>query len=220
MTEQPRTMSAPRMVWADVLLATGLAIGGGLAAWHGAQAMPKAMLEDVRCTDVWFDGDLAHRFQTMSNWWNTRKTTVIARHPLFWLVTYPLVKAIKLTFRLEPFASVCALSATMAALWLAGLFTLCRLIGCPRLDAGLFAALGAVSAGAMFWFTVPETWAFGSLTILIALLVLAASRYVVVGAGWFVLANALTFGITMTNWMVGLFSTFARFARRRGFSSC
>jgi hypothetical protein len=82
------------------------------------------------------------------------------------------------------------------------------------LDAILFSTLAAVSAAAVFWLTVPETWVFGSLTIVLALLTAAVSQRQALSARYYVIASALTLSMTVTNWMTGIVLAFAQFPWR------
>lgn len=198
----------------DILLALGLGATAAAAAWWGAKQMPTPMIQDLRCTDVWFDGDLFRMFHNMSSRWSAR-TYIADRHPLFWLLTFPVVKALEWTLGLGSFQAVRLVLSTVAALWLVGFYTLCRLTGCRRPDAALFSVVAAVSAGAIFWFSVPETWGLGSLTMLLALLAVAAARHARVAAGWLLPVNVLALGVTVTNWMAGLLAAFALLPWRR-----
>jgi len=62
-------------------------------------------------------------------------------------------------------------------LWFSSLFILLRLIGCRQFDAALFSILAATSAAAIFWFVIPETYSFGSLSILLALGLTALAQH-------------------------------------------
>ncbi|HEY9649555.1 MAG TPA: hypothetical protein V6C95_02750, partial [Coleofasciculaceae cyanobacterium] len=95
------------------------------------------------------------------------------------------------------------------------LFILLRLIGCHRFDATLFSILGAISASAVFWFVVPETYPFGSITFLLALILVAVSHYRKLSPLWYVLFSSLTLSITTTNWMVGILATIVNYPWKR-----
>ncbi|NJK52355.1 MAG: hypothetical protein HC936_05145 [Leptolyngbyaceae cyanobacterium SU_3_3] len=68
----------------------------------------------------------------------------------------------------------------------------------------LFSFLGATSAAAIFWFTVPETYSFGSLSILLALCFVVLTENHPFSSLWYVAVSALTLSFTITNWMVGI----------------
>jgi hypothetical protein len=67
----------------------------------------------------------------------------------------------------------------------------------------------------MFWFVVPESYSFGSLSILAALIVVVLKKYGSSPVWLYVGSSALTLSITVTNWMVGIFATFANYHWKR-----
>ena len=92
---------------------------------------------------------------------------------------------------------------------------LLRLLGCHRLDSTIFSLFGGSSAAAIFWFVIPETYTFGSVTILLALCVVARARCGRRLPGGSVAVSTLTLSFTVTNWMVGLLAAFLRFPWRK-----
>jgi general stress protein CsbA len=75
--------------------------------------------------------------------------------------------------------------------------------------------LAASSASAIFWFTIPETYAFGSLTLLLALGIVALAPIHQLSSWWYVAVSALTLGITITNWMAGILATLVNHRLRK-----
>ncbi len=202
-------------VWLDVLLILLLVLGAGLAAFHGAQRLPPALaVSEEQGDDVWFDSDMPHILSNMSSRWADHRH-VIAPYPLFILAAVPLVKASQLAFRLDALTAAQAAMALVASLWMGALFVLLRLLSGRRVDAVVFSLLACASASAVFWFTVPETWAFGSLTIVLALLIAALGQRRMLSERWYVLASALTLSMAAVNWATGLCLAFARFPWRR-----
>ena len=68
----------------------------------------------------------------------------------------------------------------------------------------------------MFWFVVPETFGFGSFSILLALILVALTDYKTPSQWWYATVSALTFSFTVTNWMAGIFATLSGHTWRRG----
>ncbi len=136
-------------------------------------------------------------------------------HPLFSLVAFPLTLLATKGLSVDPIVSVKLVISAIAALWISTLFILFRLMGLHRLDAILFSLLASVSSASMFWFVVPETYSFGSLSIVIALcfVVLAETRQF--SSLWYAGVSALTLSMTTTNWMVGLLTTFVSFPKKK-----
>jgi len=144
-------------------------------------------------------GNMADRFSE-----NVR----VKLHPLFPLVTYPLISGITWIGNLAPLDAVWVLNAVCAGLWLGALYLMMRLLDCRLLDSLLFTSLAASSGAAVFWFIVPETYPLGSLTVLLALGLVALARHRPVPDWWFIVASAGSLSITLTNWVAGLIGAF------------
>ena len=144
------------------------------------------VINSLEAFDVWFDSDAPRVFDDMVSRlaWNVRADV----HPLFSLFAYPPVYFLRSVFLLDSGVAVRLVIAIVAALWMAALFVLMRCIGLRRYDAVLFSLLGGVSASAMFWFVVPETLSFGSVTILVALIVAAVASRRAISPVWTVVS--------------------------------
>jgi hypothetical protein len=193
------------LLWQDILIVIVLAVVAGLASYGCAQFISPILFENPSW-DLWFESDLPRSFANMiSRESNHYRTSV---HPLFSLIAFPPVYILN-TVGLEAITSVRIIIALVASLWISTLFTLLRLMDCRQLDAILFSLLGTTSAAAIFWFAVPETYSFGSLSILLALVVVVLGQYRQLSSWWYVLIGAGTLSITTTNWMAGILATFA-----------
>ena len=192
------------LLWQDIFIAVFLAILAGLASYGCAQFISPILFENPSW-DVWFESDLPRSFANMivrsSNHYRT------SVHPLFSLIAFPPAYILH-QLGLEAITAVRFEIALVASLWISTLFILLRLIGCRQLDAIVFSLLGTISAAAIFWFTVPETYSFGSLSILLALVVVAIGEYRQLSQWWYLLVSAGSLSITTTNWMAGLLATF------------
>ncbi len=161
--------------------------------------------------DFWFQADLARVHFNMVNheYFAHYRASV---HPLFSLFGYYSTllvhKIFGLSMDIHLVEAVRLVIAIIAALWLGSLYILLRLLSLQRFDAILFALIAAFSSASLFWFSVPETYSFGSLSILLALIVSALTQYRPVAEGWFVAASVATFSFTITNWMAGLAANF------------
>jgi hypothetical protein len=82
------------------------------------------------------------------------------------------------------------------------------------LDAALFAAIGATSAGALFWFPVPESFGLAGVGVAFALLVAALERPSVIALA---AACAASASCILTNGAVGGLAVVAHTARERRF---
>ena len=72
--------------------------------------------------------------------------------------------------------AVWLINAASAGAWLALIYGLLRAFGLHRPDAVIFTLLAGVSAAAVFWFPVPETYCLGTLSLLLPLLLAARGR--------------------------------------------
>lgn len=193
-----------RQYWRDVLLVVVIAVAAGFASYYNAQLINPVLILDKQTTDTWFHSDMTRVFDDMAIYQSGHNRTNV--HPLFVLIAFPLVYVVKTAFWLEPITAVQIVIAAVAALWFSLLFILLRLLGCRQFDATLFSILAATSAAAVFWFVIPETYPFGSLSILLALSLAALAPHRQ-SPWWYVVVSALTLSFTITNWMVGILAT-------------
>ncbi len=201
----------------DALLLIALALAACLAALEGQRRVPASLSLHREGYDIWFEGDSPRAYAVASTRWPDPKYHKYhtRRHPLFILMTLPLVQACRVAFGLSPLQAVQILMGLVAALWVGALFTLLRLWGCRRPDAVLFSLLAASSAAAVFWFSVPETWGLGSLSLLAPLLLVAWTRVRPIPLWGYVAASAISLSITVTNWMAGIVAAFVQLPWRR-----
>ena len=182
----------------------------GLAASLGFFLLARQLdnvLVSAQGIDFWFQSDTARVFWNMSDPASDHNRATV--HPLFSLFTTPLVLACCKVFAIDRLSAVRMMMALVAGAWSMLIYILLRLIGLLRFDALLFSCLALVSSASLFWFSVPETFSFGSLSILFALILLARSATEKPAGEWaFILAEITTLGFTVTNWMVGLLASF------------
>jgi hypothetical protein len=163
--------------------------------------------------DTWFDSDTAAYFQALLNRHDGLHSRTY-KHPLLSLLLGLPFYSLKF-LGINSLAAVKAIIASVAGLWIGTLFVVLRIIGCQRLDAVIFSLFGVTSASAMFYLILLESYPLGSLSILLALALVAfpdsyrPSRWV------FILASAFTLSITVTNWLFGILATFLNFGRKQ-----
>jgi hypothetical protein len=189
--------------WRDIGIGVALAVSAAWASYQGGQLITSALVDECSF-DVWFNGDVVTVYSGMIHHWTSHRSQF---HPLFSLMTTPFVYLLKLGPHIEPLTAVRILMATAAGLWSSGIYLVLRAIGCRRLESGVLTLLAISSAASMIWFVVPETWAFGSLSVLLALGLVAAGEHRKIAPGWYVVVSAMTLGVTVTNWMAGIIST-------------
>jgi len=188
----------------DVMVMLILGLGAGIFSYHGQRSVPPALLHHAG--DNWFQADNDRVVANMTNRRSDHNRVKV--HPLFSITTYPPTFILRKSLGLAAEVAASLLLAFVASLWVATLFLVLRSMGSGRIDATLFTLCGAMSSAAMFWFVVPETYPFGSLTILLTLLFVAVVQRRRVPDGWYIGLSALTLSMTITNWMVGLLAAF------------
>ncbi|MGA7933197.1 MAG: hypothetical protein WCA35_06595, partial [Kovacikia sp.] len=200
--------------WQDILLALCFGALAAFAAYQGAQQV-NPVIVDKQALDVWFESDISRVFSNMTD--RTSNYNRAKVHPLFALIAFPPVFLLMNAFNVEPLTAVRIVIAAVASLWLGTLFILLRLIGCRRFDAMLFSGLAATSAAAMFWFVIPETYPFGSLSILLGLCFVVITQHRQLSSLWYVVVSTLTLSFTITNWMTGILATIVNHPIKRAF---
>ena len=194
-----------RKHWRDILIIFLLAFVGGLASYLGSRLIDPVIFDIQQTDNVWFEADISRVFANMTDLESDHYRTKV--HPLFSLIAFPPVYGLEKVFGIDSLMAVSIVIAAVASLWISALFIILRLIGCRRFDATLFTLLGATSAAAVFWFIVPETYSFGSLSMLLALGFVVLTQERQFSSLWFVAVSALTLSMTLTNWMVGILVT-------------
>lgn len=198
--------------WRDFVVIAAFSVFAAIGSYQGAKQVSLALF-DTSMESVWFQSDIPGIYENMTNRGSDHYCTYA--HPLFSMVALPPTEMLWRVFGINSLVSVRIVMAFIASLWAAAFFILFRLVSFHRLEAILFSALGMVSAAATFWFTVPGTYPFGSLSILLALVIAALSHHQTRGRPWHVIANMATLSFATTNWMIGIFTSFINLPWRR-----
>lgn len=193
----------------DLLILAILAIAIGIVSYINAQQLPDALLNDFYALDVWFGSDVPNVFGNMTSLRSEFGRN--NKHPLFPIIAFPMVFVLGKLFQLDSLTATRLSISLIASLWICSLYVIFRLIGCPRLDTLLFSLLGGVSAASIFWFVVPESFSFGSLTILIGLIFAVLVQNYKFSIFWHIVVGTITMSVTITNWMVSLLTTIVNF---------
>jgi hypothetical protein len=195
-----------RCFWPEIIICALLGALVAAVSYHVSGLSSPAILDGI-----WFQADPVRVLGDMTDrFGNHYRTTV---HPLFVLLTHPLVTLLRAVTGVSAVTAARLLIAFLAGVWIVLVFSLLRALGCRRLDATIFAILGAVSASAIFWTGLIETYLLGSISILLAVLaVQLTSRR---KSFWVALASAFSLSVTVTNWMAGLFATAVSFSWKR-----
>ncbi|AKJ31073.1 hypothetical protein [Caldimonas brevitalea] len=193
----------------DAWLCVGLASLAFGLAWVLALTAPDRLFAPEtlgyrsNAGNVWFQSDVLRVLQDMSDRQADHPRAVV--HPLFSLLTLPVVTALQWLPGVDARAAAALFSAATAAATVALLYLTLRRLGRQRAEAALLCALLCASAGWLFFYTVPEAFQLGGLTIMLALYVAAAPpaaspRREQIRVWW---VSAATLAVTLTNWMFG-----------------
>jgi len=185
-------------------------LSGAVMTWSASGRFDPRFFKEPDGNDVWFEADLPIVSDRILHRWSDQSRN--ARHPLFPLmVTLPANVAKPIVGER---AALRLLIVTFAAVWVGLLYLLLRAVTPGRLDGLVFTVLASVSAAAMFWLPVPETYALGSVSIIAALALAAWDPFGRAPASAYVGVAAFSLAVTTTNWVSGLATLFSRRAPR------
>ena len=204
--------STRRTGWRDGFCVVLLVVVAFIGSLEGSSKLTPVFTA-IEGQNKWFGADPYRVFANMSSRWSNHHRASV--HPLFGLGVFPLVRGLRLLGGMDDVSAVRLVIAACAALWLCAVFGLLRLLGRWPLEAMLFSLLAASSAAAVCWWTIPETYGFGSLTILSALILVVIAQRRHLAERWYIAVSALTLSITITNWMMGVFAAFVKLPRHR-----
>lgn len=190
---------------ADWVCASLVALAVVIACLLIARSLPSFLFQSM---DFWFEADTLREISNMTRVHDDHYRTSV--HPLFSLITFIPVYLVKHGLSVSPLRAVLLVSSLVAGLWGGTLYFLFRLLGCRLFDAVLFTSLGISSAASLFWLPIPNSYSWGSLSIMLALVLLLGAEQRAFGATVYIAASALTLSFTVTNWMAGLLVSLAR----------
>jgi len=195
-----------RRFWPDMIICALLSASVATVSYHVSGLSSPAILDGI-----WFQADPVRVLADMTDRFGNHYRIKV--HPLFVLLTHPLVTLLRALTGASALTAARLVIAFCAGIWIVLVFSLLRALRCRRLDATIFAVLGAVSASALFWNGLTETYLLGSISILLAIL----SVQLTSGQKslWITIASAFSLSVTVTNWMAGLLATAVSFSWKR-----
>ena len=180
-----------------VLLAAGAAALSWQASGRVSAALRRQPPVSADCDDIWFDAD-ACSF-TLKLLQPNHEQTMTLRHPLVSLIArLPLRLHLRLVPSADPAIVVRTALLVMAAVWTALMFAALRLLRVPLPDATLFTSIGATSASAVFANAAPETFGLGSITIVVAIMLVGLAGRGIVSEWLTTLVCAATLSVTLS----------------------
>jgi hypothetical protein len=197
----------------DLLILGALIALGSTVSYYSAQRIDPLLFQAGIGDDVWFQSDLPRVYDNMTSRGSDHYRTKV--HPLFPLMTLPAVGFLWKVLGVQPVKALSLLFATIAGFWIGAFYLLLRLSALRHLDAVVFSCVAMVSAASLFWFAVPETYSLGSLTILVALILVAMTERRRFSEAWYIAISAATLSVTVTNWMAGIIASATNLPWRR-----
>ena len=186
----------------DALVAAVLAALALALIFSLARHLPPQLFARETGLDAWFQSDLPRTLANMVDAQSNHYRTKV--HPIASILIHPIVTGLRALWPGSDLQAAMRFAGIVAALWVLSFYALCRLLGCGRLVAICFSLLAIASAAFQFWFSVPETYAPGSLGLLWVLLVAALAVHRPVGDRMLLAASVASLAITVTNWVAGL----------------
>ncbi|MGA9672528.1 MAG: hypothetical protein WBQ94_25155 [Terracidiphilus sp.] len=191
----------------DSILMLSFATAAGTFVWNLARRLPMG-LRGEGSENFWFEADVMRVFYNIS----ARKSlqTRSQVHPIFALIGYSCDAVIRKVAHLNLNDSVDVFLALTAGLWVIFMYLVIRKLGFDCVMAAGAAALGILSSAGLLFFTIPETYALASVSILATIALILYTQ----GGRWEsagrVLASATSLSIVVTNWALGLLLTFRK----------
>ncbi|KAM3096157.1 hypothetical protein ACKFKG_11465 [Phormidesmis sp. 146-35] len=194
-----KDISKPRQDLLAVMLVGSVS---GLITYWLAHQIPANLYNFF---DVWFQADLPLQFQRAA--YPVHQAHYTKLHPLFSLVVFPVAAVFRLIPGVDVIESIRLLVSLVAGVWSGVLFLVVRNMGCRLLDASLLTCVAIVSATSLFWGTILETCQFAALGFLLTFWVALVSESRPVSPIWYVVANVVALGFTITNWLTSIIAT-------------
>lgn len=155
--------------------------------------------------DLWFGADAPRVVDNLLRRYGSHYRTGV--HPLFSLFGLPVTSLAALRIVGEPYQLVRLFFVAGGVAWMLAVYVLLRL-STGRFSAALaYSLLAYSSASALFWTVVPETYVFGSLSLVIVLIGSMVFECRRVSDAWLVILSAVSLFVTTTNWLGGVVLT-------------
>lgn len=173
-------------------------------------ALPRGLREGPTL-DLYFDADIcwyleylttppAHIFQSIE-------------HPFLRWLLYPIARFFTENFHASDWAAVGLIMGINAFAWTALLYLVLLKFSEDHLASVALTLLALSSAAAVFWLPVPESFPFGSTSVLLTF-ALPRLRRKSLEMGAFAAGQLLTVAFVVTDWLGGILATAAAIGRR------
>ena len=199
-----RFLSWLSAVRVDILIAILAAIATAGVTYGLASRVPPEMYDPANSIWAWFNGDMLRVQSSMLSRAGDHFRTQV--HPLASIIMFTPTK-ILLDLGLSPASAILTYLVTMSGLWSAAIYSGLRGLTLARPDALIFTLFATVTASAMFWLPITEVYSTAGFTVAatLALGTLIYNKRLPLFLQ--ACASALSFSITTTNWMAGIWVT-------------
>jgi hypothetical protein len=184
----------------DLTLVALLILGGGSMSWITSGRIVDVAGDRDR---AWFGAETGDTTRRMI------ASTVVHNRTLHYPLLATVLRAPGIVLRrvapaIDGRATVRLTLAVAAGAWLAGLFVMCRAIGCRSIDAILLSGIGISSAAAMFWTGAPDVAAIIAITVFPPIIAAAFAVRREVGAAAWLTTMIMSMSLSATHALTGV----------------
>lgn len=192
-----------------------IAVGSGVLAGAVAALLYSRLSFTMYHLDVWFDSDSILVFDQITNRWSDANDTN-SRHPIFSLLTYPVVFLLHRILGVPNTAAALVLLIASSAACVSAMYVALRLLGRPVRLAAIYTGVFLASGCGFLYLGIHERFILGALSILLCVIAFCLHERRLVSATWLMLAAAFSLGITITNFIVGVAALVLALGWRKG----
>ena len=188
-----------------------LSLTFGSAVFWMARTMPSCLYRQNHM-DYYFGSDIPRVYDNMTDPRSDQYRS--HAHPLFPALLTTSTFLIHRALGVNVTTAMQLLIAANAIIWTALMFLLLHLVTGRLFDSVILTLFTSSSAAVVFWLATPESFCFGSTTLLIPFLVFLVPR----GGGKYlthVLIGLASVSIVITNWMSGIAASWIKLGWRR-----
>jgi len=191
------------------LMAIAATVSFKASYYIGDRIFPLPFVRIDVTEDLWFDSDTRSVVSNMTD--STRIHWTLYKHPLFSIIIWPITYVVSLVVG-DSLLAMHLVYAANAPITVLLLWWLLGRVGLTVVDRTLLSLLFIVSSSMLFWYSVPETFPFGTNTLLIALHAAISRRPKSVrDYAWQTFASFAALSMTVTNWVSGMIASATAF---------
>jgi len=195
--------------YAFIVFIAGIAVA--VSVFFLAEGVPNCLYRS-EYGNYFFGADIPRVYQNMTDRWSDFERTKV--HPLFPLFVTTPNYALKRILDIDIKTASHVLLSLNSFFWTALLLVILQKITQRIPDAVLLTGFCACTAASVFWLATPETFSFGSTTLLLPLLLLVYPQFAKSSVAQ-VLAGVVSASMVITNYMASFVAACATLSYRR-----